>query len=217
MSKSLTTLISDVQALLLDDGTRFSTATVTAAVRSALKEFNQAAPIHAGTLVDTVAKQYEYALNTVDFVSLIDVEDVLLQGTDTARDINISLPYDYYFEDAAPFIRLREPQSAGRFLIVRFSIPYTVSGLESATESTLFAFYDDILIDGACFWSAQIRSAGRIETINLNQSVAENWLDVRRFYRQAFDHGLALAAGRKPPVSEPSTAAWNDNYHTWDQ
>ena len=60
MSDTLTQLIAKIQAQLLDDGTRFTTATCTAALRAALKDFNLAAPVHAGTLIDVVADQYEY-------------------------------------------------------------------------------------------------------------------------------------------------------------
>jgi len=215
MTKSLTTLISNVQALLLDDGTRFSTATVTAAVRSALKEFNQRAPEYNGELMDVVSEQLEYNLNATAYANILDVISILKQGTDTYLDNNIELPFDYYWENGGPMFRLHTAQSSG-YLMVRFTTPYIVNGLDSEVESTLPAYWDDVLIDGACFWSAQIRSAGRIETINLNRSVAENWLDVRRYFRQAFDHGLDLAARRKPPVSEQSTAAWNDDYHNWN-
>lgn len=214
MSKTLTQLTSNVQALLLDDGTRFSTATITAAVREALKEFNQRAPVYAGTLVDVVSGQKEYALNATDFDDLIDVISVLKQGTDEHLENNIELEFDSYFEDAAPFIRLREAQTSG-YLIVRFSIPYTVNGLDSEIESTLPAFYDNTLIDGACYWACVIRSAGRIEPINLNKGVSENLSEVKEFYRKAFDQGLLQAARRKPPVSEPSTIAWNDEWHGW--
>lgn len=216
MSKTLTELITNVQALLLDDGTRFNTTTVTAAVRAALKEFNQRAPVYAGTLVDVVSGQKEYALNATDFDSLIDVIAVLKQGTDEHLENNIELEHDTYFEDAAPFIRLRNSQSSG-YLIVRYSIPYTVNGLDSQIESTLPAFYDNTLIDGACYWACVIRSTGRVEPINLNNGVTENLIEVMKFYRKAFDYGLAQAARRRPPVSEPSIIAWNDEYHTWDK
>lgn len=216
MSKTLTQLITNVQALLLDDGTRFNTETVTAAVRAALKEFNQRAPVYAGTLVNVVNGQKEYALNATDFDNLIDVIAVLKQGTDAHLENNIELEHDTYFEDAAPFIRLRNSQSSG-YLIVRYSIPYTVNGLDSQIESTLPAFYDNTLIDGACYWACVIRSTGRVEPINLNNGVTENLIEVMKFYRKAFDYGLAQAARRRPPVSEPSIIAWNDEYHTWDK
>ncbi len=35
-------------------------------------------------------------------------------------------------------------------------------------------------------------------------------------FKLAFDLGLAQAARRRPPVSNPSTAAWNDDYHSWN-
>lgn len=212
MAQTLTQLISNIQTLLLDDGTRFTTATCTAAVRSALKDFNQRAPIYAGELVDIVSGQKEYALNTSAFQNLIAVNAVLKQGTDEHLENNIELPYDDYFEDAAPFIRLRAAQTSG-YLIVRYSIPYTVSGLDSQIESTLPAYFDDILIDGGCYWACVIRSVGRVETINLNQGVTENLTETKEFYRQAFTYGLSQAARRKPPVSEPNTTAWNDQYY----
>lgn len=214
MTKTLTQLITNVQALLLDDGTRFSTATVTAAVRSALRDFNLVAPVYAGTLLDVISGQKEYALNSSDFNNLIDVFSVLKQGTDAQQENSVDLPFDSYFEDAAPFIRLRTAESSG-YLIVRFSIPYTVSGLDSETESTLPAYYDNTLIDGACYYSCLIRSVGRVETINLNQDVDSNLQNAMRFYKQAFDIGLMQASRRRPPVSEPSTAAWNDSYHNF--
>lgn len=212
MTKSLTELIANVQALLLDDGTRFSTATVTSAIRSALKTFNQAAPVYAGTLIDVVSGQKEYALNTAEFTNLINVLAVLKQGTDEHLEYNVELPYDEFFEDAAPFIRLRTAQTSG-YLIVRYSIPYTVSGLDSETESTLPAFYDNTLIDGACYWSCLIRSTGRVEPINLNQDVSENLKELKEFYKQEFVTGIQHARRRQAPVSEPNTAAWNDEWH----
>ena len=211
MTKTLTQIISTVQALLLDDGTRFTTATITAACRSALRDFNMAAPIFAGELVDIVAEQKEYALNSSAFDNLIDVQDVLKQGTDTFLDDNTSLPFDFYFEDNAPFIRLRSAQASG-FLIVRYTIPNTISGLDSEVTSTIPAYWDNTLIDGTCYYSCLIRSAGRIETINLNQNVPDTLQQTLLYYRGAFQMGLAQASRTHAPVSNPSTAAWNDRW-----
>ena len=215
MTKTLTQIIAHVQTLLLDDGTRFSTATVTAAVRSALRDFNLASPVFAGEIVDVISGQKEYALNTSAFTNLIDIFSVLKQDTSTNED-HIDLPFDGYFEDASPFIRLRSALSSG-YLIVRYTIPHTINGLDSEVESTLPAYFDNTLIDGACYYSCLIRSAGRIETINLNQGVDKNLQAAMLYYRQAFQLGLEQAARRKPPVSEPSTAAWNDRWYRTDQ
>lgn len=216
MTKSLTTLISNVQALLLDDGTRFNTATVTAAVRQALKEINQSAPINAATLIDTVAEQKDYELSdSADAATAIALSDVLLWDAD--GDDHDPLAFQEFNEDERIYFRLRYAQPAGEFLLTRFTIPYTVNGLDSATESTIPAFYDDILIDGASFYACQIRSIGRVELINLNKKVPDNLRDAKIYFRQAFDHGLALMAKKKPAVSEPDPGAWNDQWKSWDQ
>lgn len=207
MTKTLTQLTAIIQANLLDDGTRFTTATCTAAVRNALKEINQRAPINAADLIDAVTDQQEYEISDIDSRA-IDIFDFLLYDTDTAEK-HIPLPFDKYWEDARLFARLRHAQPSGETLLVRYNIPYTVSGLDSETESTLPAFYNDIIIDGACFYACQIRSAGRVETINLQQKVTENWLDLKRFYRTAFDKGLAIMAYKTLPVSEPDNSRWD--------
>ena len=214
MSKTLTELITNVQALLLDDGTRFSTATVTAAIRAALKDFNSRAPIYAGTLMDVVSGQKEYVLNTTDFDNLLDVLTVLKQGTDENLEYNTELEHDAYFEDSVPVIRLRRAETSG-YLIVRYSIPHSISGLDDGTESTIPAFYDNTLIDGACYWSCVIRASGRVEPINLNKSVSETLVQTMKFYKEAFERGLAQASRRRPPTAEPSTISWNDSWHNW--
>jgi hypothetical protein len=216
MTKSLTTLIANTQALLLDDGTRFTTATITAAVRSALKEINQRSPINAATLIDVVAEQHDYELNdSADAVDAINLSDVMLW--DSSGDLHLPLDYSDFSEDERIFFRLRYPAPAGEFLLARFTIPYTINGLDSQTESTIPAFYDDILLDGACFYACQIRSVGRVETINLNQGVSDSLRDAKIYFRQAFDNGLLLMSKKKPAVSAPRRAAWNDAYHGWDQ
>jgi hypothetical protein len=216
MTKSLTQITSAVQALLLDDGTRYSTATVEAACRTALRDFNMLAPIFAGTLLDVVSGQKEYALNDADFTGLIEVINVLLQGTDAHLEDNTDLNFLGYFEDTQPFIRLEEAQTSG-FLIVRFTLPYTVSGLDSEVESTIPAYFDETLIDGACYYSLLIRSAGRIETINLNQGVPDELQQALAYFRQAFVAGLTMAARRSPPLFDKdiltTAQAWNDSWH----
>src|SRR5512140_3787327 len=134
MTASLTTLTSRIRAQLIDDGTLFTTATCTAAVREALHRFNQAAPVHAATLVDVVSGQKEYELDQADFSGLLDVLDVL-EYDELAED-DRSVTFGHYFEDNVPWIRLTVPLSSGH-LLVRYTIPHTVNGLDGSVESTL--------------------------------------------------------------------------------
>lgn len=212
MAQTITQLIAKVQAQLIDDGTRFSTATCTAALRACLKNVNERAPINAGTRIDVVADQKEYELSDEDSRAM-SVLDILEWDDD---EDHTPIPYDAYSEDERLFFRLRTALSSGE-LLARFTIPHTISGLDSETESTPSARLDQVIVDGACVEALAYRAASRIETINLQQAVSDNYREAMGHFRQAYELGLqAYIRDRRSPVSEPSTAAWNDPYHHWD-
>ncbi len=134
MTDTLAQLVTKLQALLLGDSTTFTTATCTAAIRQAFKQLNMTIPAHAAEIVAAVTSQYEYELTDQTALQIVDV---LLEGTDTYQDYNVSLPFDAYFEDDRPFFRLHIPYSTGQNFIVRYLKPYIISGLDSETSSTL--------------------------------------------------------------------------------
>lgn len=208
MTASLTTLISRVQALLLDGGTNYTTATVTAALRQALKEYNQAAPIHAATLVEVVSGQYEYELEDPDFTGLLNVMGVWLEDP-AGGEQDVELKYEWYFEDNRPFIRLVEAQTTG-YLLVRYTLPNTMNGLDSGTESTTPDYYDQVLTDGGAYYAICIRSVGRVESINLSKDVPRNLRETAARYLLAFNTGKAEAGMRKgPPARQDRTWDYN--------
>ncbi len=208
MTDTLTQLVAKLQSLLLDDGTRFTTATCTAAIRQALKEFNLAAPIHAADLVTAELGIKEYELPDITAMQIIDI---LRQGQDTYAENHTPLAFDAYFEDGRPFFRLHVAEAAGNILIARYTTPHTVYGLDSATDSTLSAIFDAILLDGAAWQACIIRAAGRIETINLNSDVPDPWQDIAEKFHFAFTVGLLTASRQKPPHL-PDFRSWNDEW-----
>jgi hypothetical protein len=209
MTDTLTQLVTKLQALLLGDSTTFTTATCTAAIRQAFKQLNFAVPSHAADLLDAVSEQYEYELPDL---AAIQIVDVLLQGTDTYNDYNVSLKFDQYFEDDRPFFRLRVPQATGRYLIVRYTKTYTINGLDSETVSTMPALYDTVLLDGAAWIACLVRAAGRIEAINMNQNVTANFEKMSLHFRQAFELGLINLGKRNSPSSEPIKHGLDDSW-----
>jgi hypothetical protein len=218
MSDNLTTLIGKVQNILGDSsGTYFTTALVTAGIRQALSEWNLRAPIYAAVTITGVDNQYEYELSDEDDSSC-EIIDVLVQGTDAARDESVSLDFDQYLEDERLFFRLRKPVTSSDTLIVRYTKYHTINGLDSATNSTLLAKDDQAMVDGGAFFAIVARATSRIETINLSQEQSDNYREVAGLYAAAFSQRLGYAVRqRKSPVSEPDTRAWNDDYHTWEQ
>ena len=214
MSDNLTALITRAQAQLLDDGTLFSTAALTAAFRSALTRFNESAPIWAASLVDVVDGQYVYELADVDFSGLLDVVGVWENDADGDEDE--PLAFDWYFEDNRPFVRLRESLSSGS-LLVRFSLPHTVNGLAGKTTSTLTADQEQVLIDGACADVLRSRIVSRVEANNLSKTIAQDYQMAIAGFERAFLLGLARYARRPAGVSQPSTARWADAWEGWSQ
>jgi len=215
MSDTLAQLIDKVQALLGDDGTIFTDATVTAAIRQTLDEWNIRAPIHAATTITGVNDQYEYELSDEDSASVV-ILDVLRRGPNN-NEQDISITFDDYNEDERIFFRLRAPVTTSDTLIVRYTIYHTISGLDSAVESTLPTRLDQAIVNGAAFFSIMIRATSRVETINLSKDQSDNYREIAGAYATAFGNRLMQEIKRKrAPVGEPDQRAWNDQYHGWD-
>lgn len=214
MADTLTQLITRVQAALLDSGTLFSTATCTAAIREALKQFNFRAPIHAATIINVVSGQKEYELSDFD-VNAYNIIDILQQ--DTGGEDDVSLDYDAYIEDERLFFRLRSALSTGT-IIARYTLLHTITGLDSAVQSTLSTFYDQILVGGAAAQACFIRGRARVEANNLDKASSDNYIEQARELQKIFERDLAqISARRQVPVSEPDLRAWNDDWHGFNQ
>jgi hypothetical protein len=204
MTDSLTTLTAKVLALLLDDATRYSVATTTAAMRQTLKEWNDVAPRQDATLVPVVAGQLEYELDDPDFNSIIKILNVQLADS-TGGDNDTELSFVEYWDDNRPWIRLKQALASGN-LIVRFTSPNTINGLDSATESTIPAIFDQVLANGAAYYSIVIRSTGRVEPINLNANVPASLRDAAGSFYVSFLNGRSEAAKRnaRPARLDPT-------------
>lgn len=208
MTDTLTQIIAKLQILLLDDGTRFDVTTSTAAIRQALKYFNLAAPIHAGTLMDTVLGQKEYEL---DVPAALEIVDVLRQGKDTYAEDHVSLNFDRYFEDGRPFFRLHSAEPTTNTLIVRYTIPHTIDELDGETDSTLSPLQDIILLDGAAWQACLVRAAGRVESINLADKVTVTYRQMAVNFKALFDIGI-LKMSHQTFASLPDARRWGDKW-----
>jgi hypothetical protein len=163
MADTLAQLIVKVQGQLLDDGTKFIDAVVTVAMRQALRYYNQIVPLPAVVSVVAVDNQLIYDVTAVELSALV-VRDVWLADADGEEDT--PLPFDSYRgEDGHIFIRLRSARSAGETLSVVCGIPHTISGLDGGTTSTVSAFYDQVLIDGACYYACAMKAVSMLEDV----------------------------------------------------
>lgn len=211
MPDNLTTLITRVQKAMIDDGTNYTTDTCTAAIREALKTFNIYVPVFAADLLTVIDDQLVYEVNDVDerAISLLGVWQY------DANENHTALYFDVYSEDERIFFRLRQPAASGQ-LLIRYTIPQTIAGLDSETDSTLSAIYEQTLITGARAEAMHIRANSRVETINLQQKVSKNYLEQIEALRMRFLQELKIYAdNRYPAVGTPADAAWNDAWYGW--
>ncbi len=209
MADTLTQLISKVQAQLLDNATLFSTATLTTSIRQALFDINRICPSNHAELITAIANQKEYEIG--ESQTTLSIFDVLLDGD---NEYAVSLDYDAYVEDGRWFFRLRTPQAAGETLIVHYSKPFTISGLDSATDSTLTDVLNVAAIHGACYFACLTRAAYTAEANNVNPDVSKRWSEQADIWKRVFFDELARA--NPTPVGEPDHRTWEDKYHNWN-
>jgi hypothetical protein len=210
MADTLTQLIAKVQAQLLDNATLFTTATCTAALRQALADLNKSVPQNATALITAVASQKEYELSDEEPLAT-GITDVLVNGD---NEYDASLSYDAYNEDSRWFFRLRQPQAAGETLIVHYTLPHTINGLDGATDSTLPDDLNLAMINGGALYCCLWRAAGTIESNNVQPGVALNWMKLSESFQRMFDAALRRYKHQPTVKGEPTARAWNDDQHS---
>jgi hypothetical protein len=65
-------------------------------------------------------------------------------------------------------------------------------------------------LDGAAWQACLVRAAGRIETINMNESVSDTFMQMAEHFKLAFENGLIHLSQRHFPVSQPDQRSWNE-------
>jgi hypothetical protein len=205
---TLTQLIAKIQAQLLDNATLFTTATVTAAVRQALADINLAAPQLMGITMAGVAGQKEYELEDELATGIFDV---LLQGS---GDTDYSLTYYAFVEDGRHWFRLRNPQPSTATLIVRYTLPHTINGLDGATESTFSDELNVAALNGSVYYCCLVRSAATIESNNVAPGVPVNWIKLADVWHERFLDSLHRARTDPPARGEPARSTWEDAQHS---
>jgi hypothetical protein len=211
MADTLTQLIAKIQAQLLDNATLFSTATCTAAARQALHEINRQVPALHTELIDSVASQKEYEIT--DSQTALRIVDVVLQGV---GEYDLHMDFDSYVEDGRWYFRLRTPLPAGEIIIVHYTKPFTIAGLDSAADSTLTDILNDACIHGSCYFAIITRAAYTVENNNVNPDVAKAWERIADIDKKMFDDALATVRHQPVTSDEPDLRTWQDEYHNWN-
>ena len=190
MSYTLTTMTDEIEALLGDSGNTYVTAEgIEDAIRWAIRRYEGVDPRMAlGTIAD-VANQVEY--------------DIPAGFTGYKYIVHLWWPYDstetppalveaaWGWMDANTFRLIDGDPDGTKDIRVQYAAEHTLSGLDSATATTLDSMAEQLIITGAAGRSLLTNVRAEIDAVNVgDDEVAEwrRWTDSRL---KDFSEGLA--------------------------
>jgi len=169
-SSNLATIRDRVEARLQDStNTRWTTADLDEAIRTALEQYSKYKPDHAlGTVAVSAAGR------EVDISSLTDLIRVEKVWWDYDSS-DPSYPPNYRQFDVWPgdilFIDDREEPAAGDTVRVWYTKMHTIEDLDSAAATTLPADDEGTIVTGACHFAAQARAVELSEQLTAHDDV----------------------------------------------
>ncbi len=212
MTETLAQLTTKVQGTIGDDGTLISTTRIGYAVRQALLELTKLVPNVQTCQISTLADQLDYEVSDQDSTA-IDVIDVALQ---VDNDQDTPLLFVSYVEDERVFfhIHTNDRQPTGKTLLVHYTKPHYINGLESMNETTYGNELNAAMVMGAAAFACYSLAASAVEKNNVETSVSENWRKLGDKYHTEFLAMLQPYRRRGMPASVPTSATWNDDQHS---
>lgn len=205
----------DLVQLELDDSaaTYYTDALVTAAIRDALDDVDRSAPAYGEANLTTIADQYDYDLTDVD-PDLIQVYEVLY-GDDEPQT---QYPGWYFYHAAGvPTLYFRTIITDST-ITFRYTLRHTISGLDSASGTSLLTDQEKEFVNAAAAYSLKMRATSRTESVTLQQNVAEMLIKqaderMTRWQRVLRDWSRRYA----PKQTDNLTPIWNDEWHNFGE
>ncbi|NLG26999.1 MAG: hypothetical protein GX557_03760 [Chloroflexi bacterium] len=164
---TLSELRDTIEADLRDSGnTLWSTSELDQHIRHALRVYSQADPRCLSATVACTAGEREYALTSVSG-ALIEVLDVWYPWDSTAPAYPPPRP-PWSLVGSAILLETARAPEAGEHLRVFYSAPHTLSGLDSATTTTLDASGEQAVALLAEAWAVYQYAATSINTVTVS-------------------------------------------------
>lgn len=182
---TLTELRDTIEADLKDSGNvLWSTAELDHHIRHALRAYSAVDPQRQAAVVACSADEREYALSDISGV-LIDVTDVWFPWDAAAPEHPPRRP-PWSLVNGALYLESARAPEAGEHLRLFYTAPHTLSGLDSATATTLDAAGEQVVVLFAEAYAAWQYGASTINTVTVS-----SWTP--RHLREWASERLALA------------------------
>jgi len=192
-------------AAKLDDtsNTRFTTAQIDEALRSALLEYSRLVPVERTYILATTGEA-RMSL-PVDFVAAA-ITKAEYEPDSTTYTFESSVPFRAAFEDEGWWVEVYDADGdlipIDQVISLTYAMLHQVDGLDSAAGTTIYPRHEQYLVMGAAGYALLSRSTSRIEAINLNPQVAAEMRQQAGAYLMEFRNGIAREAKfvRNDPV-----------------
>lgn len=212
----LTAIVARVRAALMDDGTIFSDAVVTEAVRAALDEYSEAAPAAVETVITLPGAGREIALDALTgLVSVTRVWWPYRTADGEAWPPNAVTGFTLWWDDARPVLFLDALEgaipAAGDELRLWYARAHTVQGVSEASVTTVPAAELSLLVLGATGFALLARSYDQTEIAATGAISTPNYAAAG--FRLLRQFRLALNS-RRHDAARPAGPPWGEG---WDR
>jgi hypothetical protein len=216
------------QALVDTGNTNYATGALDEALRTALDEYTQAAPLGSESLVTLPGVGRTIALN--ELTGLLNVIQIWwpydsLLDDDENEAANQVKGFALRFDDARPIVQLKtknnsQPQTDDETL-VWWTAPHTIQDLSSASITTMPAPHESGLVAGAAAYAAIARAIDRADEFNLDLKNPLNLASWGERQLARFNQWLALLRAQGARSGTESfgpgwpTDTWDHQEPTW--
>jgi hypothetical protein len=216
---TLAQLEARVSARLVDaTNVTFSLATIDEALRTALSEYSQACPQGMEGILVLPATGREIALDS--FANLVTVLDVWWPY-DTLSEVwppNQVAGFRVWWDDARPVLLLAsktgsQPRALDT-IRVWYTRPQTISSLDSATTTSVFAMHESGLVTGAAAYAVVSQMRKQIGTVRVDPSEVPALKLLADSMLAEFHNWLEEVSTNAPSSGAPFAEGWGID--KWD-
>ena len=216
---TLAQLETRVAARLVDAANAvFALTTIDEALRSALSDYSTVLPLASETYITCPAAGREIALDSLTgLIAVLDVWWPFDPDTEVWPPNRVA-GFRVYWDDARPVLLLasktsNQPQ-ANDNLRLWYTRPHTISSLDNAAVTTVFANHESMLVTGAAAYCAASQNINQIGTVRIDPSEVPALRAFAAARMAEWRAWLATLAAASPSFGPPYGEGWGID--KWD-
>ena len=196
MTATLTTLRDRVELMLADSGNDiWSTGDVDEGIRQALHEYSKTRPLRAVSSIELDATGREIDVSSL--TGLLGVLEVWCDYTSTAPEFPANVrAFQHWRDESKIYVNDDYEPASGDVVRVFYTTLQTLSGLDSATATTVPLDDETLLALGAAGYAATARAIDLTEQVTLDRLTAQQTRAWGLAKLQEFRAGLKTVARR---------------------